>query len=334
MMRKMSSLLPKRAKREKLKSALAIMGPSGSGKTLGSLLMAYGMVQEMYPNLSDDEIWAKIGLVDSERRRSLVYANTEHQGVRIGEFWHIELTHPYTVDRYCEATKNLVDAGCEVVILDSISHAWEGDGGLLDLQQTMGGTFQAWRDVNPTYTKFIDLITGELYDVNIISTLRLKQKHEVTTSETGKLEVVKLGLKPVQRDSLEYELQIVFNVDMDNMASASKDNSSLFTGKRFPITPQVGADIAKWLDKGIDVRAEQRQRQQAILKKLEAYKEKYGEPVEAKIRGIEKHPSIERTIYEMPLEWLEKTLGVVELTISEIEKTKNKGEKENERNNK
>ena len=328
------SLVPKKAKREKLKSAIALMGPSGSGKTLGSLLMAYGMVQELHPEANNEEIWSKIGLVDSERKRALVYADTEHQGVRIGEYWHIPLTHPYTVDRYIEATTSLKEAGCEVVILDSISHAWEGDGGLLDLQQDYGGTFQAWRDVNPTYTKFIDLITGELHDINIISTLRLKQKHEVSTSETGKLEVVKLGLKPVQRDSLEYELQMVFTVDMDNMASVSKDNSSLFQGRKFKITPEDGANIMKWLDKGVDVKAEQKAKREQILTLLEKYRKQYGEPIEAKIRGIEEHPSIERTVDVMPLEWLEKTLGIVEMTIAEIKKkeqeAKNKkDEKEN-----
>src|SRR5574342_868215 len=131
--------MAKKAKRQQLIAAVEIAGPSGAGKTLGALLIAYGMLKEKYPELTNEQIWDKIGLVDTEHERSLVYEGMEKQGVRIGEFLFVPLEAPYTVSRYDKAVKLLKDSGAEVVIADSISHAWESEGGLLDLQQTKGG---------------------------------------------------------------------------------------------------------------------------------------------------------------------------------------------------
>lgn len=253
----MSTPTVRKAKREKLVAAVLIAGPSGAGKTLGALLVAYGMMKEKYPNLSDEEIWDKIGLIDTEHERSLVYEGMEKQNVKIGQFLFIPLDAPYTVSRYDSAVKALKDAGAEVVVIDSTSHAWENDGGLLDLQQSKGGNFQAWRDINPIYNQFIAIATGEKYRVHTLSTARLKQEYAMEQSETGKLQVKKLGLKTVQRDSLEYEFQIVFNVDMDHVARTSKDNSGLFEERPGVLTPDHGKKLIQWLDKGIDVKGKE-----------------------------------------------------------------------------
>src|SRR5574342_1173402 len=123
----------RKAKREKLVAAVEIAEPSGAGKTLGGLLIGYGMMKEKYPEAPEAELWDKIGLVDTEHERSLVYEGLEKNGVRIGEFQFLNLEAPYTVSRYDKAVKLMKDAGVEVVIIDLISHAWESDGGLLDL---------------------------------------------------------------------------------------------------------------------------------------------------------------------------------------------------------
>jgi len=125
-------LAVKRAKRQMLIGAIAVMGPSGSGKTLGSLLLALGMMREKYPDATDEEIWEKIGLVDTEHERSLVYEGMEYNGERIGQFWHYNLVAPYTIPRYEQAMDELKATGCEVIIIDSTSHDWEGEGGVLE----------------------------------------------------------------------------------------------------------------------------------------------------------------------------------------------------------
>jgi hypothetical protein len=207
---------PKRAKRQKLIAAVEIAGPSGAGKTLGALLVAYGMMKTKYPEIDEFDLWGKIGLIDTEHDRSLVYEGMTFQGVSIGQFWHQPLENDYSVSKYDSCVAALKKEGVEVVVIDSISHAWEGDNGLLDLQQAKGGSFGAWRDVNPIYNDFIKVVTGEKHKLHSISTVRQKQDYQVDRTDTGKLEIKKLGLKHVQRDSLEYEFQVVFNIDMNH----------------------------------------------------------------------------------------------------------------------
>lgn len=305
---------PKRAKRQKLIAAVEIAGPSGAGKTLGALLMAYGMMKEKYPEHPD--VWEKIGLIDTEHERSLVYEDMEHQGVRIGQFWHQPLENDFSVSKYDQCVKMLKAAGCEVIIIDSISHAWEGDNGLLDLQQSKGGNYQAWRDVNPQYNNFIKLVTGETHQVHTISTVRQKQDYQVETSETGKLKITKLGLKHVQRDSLEYEFQVVFNVDMDHKATVSKDNSGMFDGKQATISPEHGKRLIQWLDTGVDVKAEEEKERKNFIEMCEQLTH-YDERVANKLKeleGLAKQPLVD---FDRRLS--ERAFGLLSQLVAQIE---------------
>lgn len=256
----MTNIQVNRAKRQMLTLAMQVVGPSGSGKTLGSLIFAYGMMKEKYPDADDYDVWGKIGLVDTEHDRSLIYEGMEYNSVKIGQFLHVPLEAPYSIERYDAAVKALVEAGVEVCIIDSATHAWEGEGGVLDYQQKAGGRYQDWNNTNKeTYNPLVSLLVGEKYRVHMISTSRAKQEYTMQRNEhTEKMEVVKLGLKPVQRDTLEYEMQMVFRLDMDNHFEMSKDNSSLFKGKREVMSPEHGALVYQWLEKGVDIFAERR----------------------------------------------------------------------------
>lgn len=245
------------AEREKLFGAIMFQAPSGGGKTVGALILAYGMMKAKYPEMAEDELWKKIGLVDTEHNRALVNVNMLKGQVKIGRFLHVPLKAPFSVERMTFAVGLAKQAGCEVCIIDSSSHVWEGTGGIQDYQQQLGGRFQDWRTANKdVYEPFVKLITGELHDMHMICTSRTKQEHAMVVNELGKTEVKKLGMKPIQRDSLEYEFQIVFNVDMEQKASVSKDNSGLFIGMYETITPEHGKLIYEWLDEGKDIVAE------------------------------------------------------------------------------
>lgn len=251
------------ASREQLIGSIALMGPSGAGKTLSSLKIAKGMMDKKYGDtITEDEKWKKVGYVDTEHERSKIYANNSRHG--IGAFSHIDFKKPFSLDRYDDAVIALKKHGCEVIITDSLSHFWDGDGGILDLQQSYGGTFQAWRDTNPHYENFISLVTGERHGLDMINCIRSKQAYEVGTSDTGKLKVEKLGLKPVQRDSLEYEFHIVFSIDMNHTAITVKDNSEMFKGIPIQIDVEVGEKIYDWLKTGKDVHAEQLAKEQEL----------------------------------------------------------------------
>jgi acylphosphatase/archaellum biogenesis ATPase FlaH len=307
----------RKAKREKLIAAIQIAGPSGAGKTLGGLLMAYGMMKEAHPEISEAELWDKIGLIDTEHERSLVYEGMERQGVKVGEFLFVPLDAPYTVSRYDQSIKALKDAGAEVIVIDSITHAWDGDGGLQDLQQAKGGTFQAWRDVNPFYEQFIKLVTGEKHQIHTIATVRLKQSYEVDKSETGKLNITKIGLKQVQRDSLEYEFQIVFNTGMDHIAHTTKDNSGLFEGVPAKITPEHGKKLIQWLEKGIDVKGKEEEDRQNFIHFIREMEAAYNGPVSAKIEEIE--TKMKKPIEELPFNLVQLAYARVNEVISKVE---------------
>jgi hypothetical protein len=312
----------RKAKRQQLIAAVEIAGPSGGGKTLGALLMAYGMMKEKYPSLPEINLWDKIGLIDTEHERSLVYEGMEKQGVRIGEFLFVPLEAPYTISRYDASVKALKDAGAEVVVIDSISHAWDSEGGLLDLQQAKGGNFQAWRDVNPHYQAFISLITGEKYRVHTIATVRQKQEYAMEQSETGKLQVKKMGLKHVQRDSLEYEFQIVFNVNMEHVATTSKDNSGLFEEVPAKLSPDHGRKLIQWLDKGIDVKGKEEEDRLEFIRMIRETQSIYEapvgvvSPVDEKINEIEN--KMKKKIEDLPFNLVQLAYTRVNDLIKEL----------------
>ena len=114
-----------KAKREKSKPRICLTGASGGGKTLSALYLAYGMAGD----------WGKIAVIDSERGRALMYANRSDLGT--GEFLHCDLEPPYTVDRYVEAMREAEKIVGEdgIVIIDSGSHCWKGEGGVLDYKE-------------------------------------------------------------------------------------------------------------------------------------------------------------------------------------------------------
>lgn len=259
------------ARREKMKAAIAFIGGSGSGKTLGMLIMAYGMMKEAHSDLSEELIFQKIGVVDTEHKRSQIYAGTTIADIKIHPFYHIDLQQPYTQERYDEAIRTLKKAGCEVVVVDSLSHAWEGTGGFLDLQQEHGGNFQAWAKVKPHMQAFVRSLTEN--DVHVLASMRTKQDYQVETSDTGKINIKKIGLKPIQKDDLEYEFMIVWQLDQDHIARTTKDNSAMFEGSPSKITTEHGSKLYRWLEEGVDVRAEEEEQRVSLIQQIENMKD-------------------------------------------------------------
>ncbi|WP_375179875.1 AAA family ATPase [Enterococcus rotai] len=272
----------KKAKREKLKVPIMLTGASGSGKTVSALLIAKGIIEKMFPDLSDDEQWEKIGVIDTEHKRSLLYAEATVADVYIGEFLHLDFEPPYTVDNYIKAFNMMKDSGVEVVIVDSLTHAWSGEGGILEQVENLQrgnskNQMLAWNKVKPIEKQFLKLVTGN--SVYVIGTARSKQAYDMEKNDAGKNQIVKMGLKPDQKDSLEYEFAISMRIDQDHTAEATKDNSNMF-GQPFKINKGVGHKIFDWSDTGIDL---EKQRDELITKvtelasKSEEHEKKFNE---------------------------------------------------------
>jgi len=224
----------RKAERKKAKLRLGIAAPSGAGKTYSALLLAFGL-------------GGKVGLIDTEHGSGDLYAH-------LGDYDIISVEAPYTVAKYTEAIKAFEAAGYSTIIIDSLTHAWAGDGGLLDKQGKMAdrgtNSFAAWRTITPEHNNLVDSMLRS--PCHIIATMRAKQEYVLETNDKGKQQPKKVGMAPVQREGMEYEFTVMLDVDMNHIASASKDRTSLFDGRFFKITPGTGKELLAWLDNGTE----------------------------------------------------------------------------------
>ena len=230
-----------KAERKKAKLRLGLDGPSGSGKTHSALLVAAGLVS------------GNIFVIDTERDS----ATLEIGKPGIPEFLHAPLSPPFTPARYQKYIREAVNEGAELIIIDSLSHAWSGSGGVLDMHdkaaraQRGGNTWAAWREVTPEHNALVDAILNT--PCHIICTMRTKTAWEVIENDKGKKVPQKIGLKPEQREGMEYEFTSVLDLSLEgHIATSSKDRTSLFDGRHFVPTAETGKELLEWLNAGRD----------------------------------------------------------------------------------
>ncbi len=220
------------ARRRQVKIKMTLQGSSGSGKSMGALLLAYGLCKD----------WSKIAVIDTENHSISLYAH-------LGKFSVINITAPYYPEKFIEAIRICERAGKEVIIIDSISHEWDGAGGILEIHSNMtGNSFTAWGKLTPRHNAFVQSILQS--PAHIIGTIRSKQDY-VLTERNGKQVPEKVGLKSITRDGMDYEFTIVFDLDIKHNVNASKDRTGLFMDKpEFKITTAIGDRILKWCKQG------------------------------------------------------------------------------------
>ena len=241
----------RKAQRSNAKLRVGLAGPSGSGKTYSALLLAHGIAA-----------WEEIAIIDTENGSADLYSD-------LGAYNVLTLEKPFHPERYIEAIRAAEEAGMKVIIVDSMTHEWSGDGGALQLQEQLGGRFQDWAKVTPIHNRFVRTIIES--PVHMITTVRSKTDYAMST-EGGKSKVQKVGLKPEQREGLEYEMTLTFDLNINNMADVSKDRTGLFKGKApFVITEDTGKALLAWTESGVDYVTE--------IKKLLIIKGKTEEPI-------------------------------------------------------
>lgn len=223
----------RKAERKQAKARVLLAGPSGSGKTYGALLLAKGLDPK-----------GRIAIIDTENGSADLYADLCNYDV-------IPFHPPYGPERYVEAIRYCEDEGYDIIIIDSITHEWSGQGGCLELQSAMGGRFQDWAKITPRHQKFIDAILRS--PKHIIAAVRTKTNYEV--DEKSK-KVSKVGTSPVQREGLDYEMTVVFDLTHAHLACASKDRTRLFDGREETITTDTGKRLADWLNSGVEAPVE------------------------------------------------------------------------------
>lgn len=233
--------------RQKSKLRMGLVGTSGSGKTLGALYIAYGITAD----------WSRIALIDTEHERGRFYANRTDLEIPTGEFLYQSLTAPYSPEKYIAYVQEAAAAvGPDgVIIVDSFSHAWDNEGGVLDIKneiaktQKNGNSFSAWDEAGKVQNNLINAVLS--VNAHTIVTMRAKMAYAMETDERGKTHPVKIGLAPVQRENAEYEFDIVMNISRDHTAVTSKDTTFLDTFSGV-ITPEIGKQLHEWLDNGVE----------------------------------------------------------------------------------
>ncbi|HQM46876.1 MAG TPA: AAA family ATPase [Smithellaceae bacterium] len=222
-----------KSQRSKGKLRLAIAGPAGSGKTYSALQIAFG-------------IGGRIAMIDTERGSGELYSH-------LGNYDACTVTSPFEPAKYVAAILEAEKLGYDVIIIDSLTHAWAGQGGLLDLHGKIadrgGNSWAAWRKVTPQHNELVDAMIQS--SCHIIATMRSKMEY-AQSEDGGKKTVKKLGMAPIQREGLEYEFTVFLDIDLNHTAVSSKDRTSLFDGKYFIPTPETGKILINWLNNAPD----------------------------------------------------------------------------------
>lgn len=237
-----------RATKKKLKARIALDGPAGSGKTFTALRFAFALAGP----------GERVAVIDTEHRSASKYQGEQPDGVT-WDFDVCELEN-YEPSTLAEVVKEAGRHGYGVVVIDSLSHFWEGKGGALeqvDKKSAKGGnSFTAWKDVTPMHRNMVEAILA--CPAHIICTMRSKMEYvlEEQTNSQGKKVMApkKIGMAPIQRQGVEYEFDVVCDIDVDHTLTVSKTRCPAIDGQK---VVKPGAlfvqPLAEWLGQGVEV---------------------------------------------------------------------------------
>lgn len=220
------------------KARIALCGPSGSGKTYTALALACALADQ-------------VAVIDTERGSASKYVGING--------WQFDTVTP---DRFSplslvETLGVAAGVGYGVVVIDSFSHYWMGTDGMLEQVDRRSGSNKftsGWKEVGPEEKRMIDAILT--YPGHVIVTMRTKTEYVIQENERGKKEPKKVGTKPIQRDGVEYEFDVVGDLDQDNRLTVTK---SRLPSLSRAVIPSPGYELAQtireWLDDGVERRS-------------------------------------------------------------------------------
>jgi hypothetical protein len=223
-----------RASKEQAKARIALTGPTGSGKTYTALVAA-------------TDLGKQIAVIDTERGSASKYADEF-------TFDTVQLTS-FEPSALVDALAVAAHAEYDVLVVDSFSHFWSGAGGILEQVDNAakrsggGNSFAGWKEARPMERAMLDALLA--YPGHVIVTMRTKTEYVVDSDERGRKVPRKVGLKPEQRDGIEYEFDIVGDLDQENTLVISKSRAKSLSGLviRKP-DARFAEAVLEWLDAG------------------------------------------------------------------------------------
>jgi hypothetical protein len=229
-------ILFQKATKKRARARVGLVGPSGSGKTYTSLRTSKG-------------IGGRVAVIDTERGSASKYADEF-------DFDVIEL-ETFEPEAYIAAIQAAEKAGYDVLVIDSLSHAWAGKGGALEqvdnvARRNKGNSFTAWRDVTPRHQALVDAVLS--CKMHVIATLRAKTEYILEAGPKGTKIPKKIGMAPVFRDGIEYEFDVVGDLDYEHSLVVTKTRCKRFKDAIIrEAGEEFGADLAAWLNDGAAV---------------------------------------------------------------------------------
>ena len=224
-----------KATRHQSRLRMTIDGPAGSGKTYTALRFAH-------------TLGGRIAVIDTERGSASKYVGDAPDGVP-WDFDVMNLT-TFSPEKYTEAILLASKAQYNVLVIDSLSHAWEGVGGALEIKQRAGESWSAWRHVTPIHNRMVDAMLQS--PMHIITTMRSRMEYvQEVDQTTGRTVIRKVGMSPIQRPGFEYEFDIVADMDWAHILTVSKSRCSAVADR---ITERPGPEfmrpVIEWLESG------------------------------------------------------------------------------------
>lgn len=222
----------KKAERKGACVTISLAGESGSGKTYSALRIARGLVG---PN-------GKIGVIDTEQKRASLYADC------FGGFDVIDLEPPFSPERYAEAIDTFKKAGYNAVVIDSMSHEWESEGGILNMVEKSGRKdIGAWKEPKAKHRALMNKIVNS--GMHLVLCYRVK--YEMVEQVINGRKTMAKSTEPtiVQEPNSLYDITCEVILDQKKVKTITKCPEGIeFCFKpEHQLTEQDGADVIEWL---------------------------------------------------------------------------------------
>jgi hypothetical protein len=251
----MSVITIRKAKREGARLVIGLCGISGSGKTYTAIKLAYGLA-----NFNPE----KVGFIDTENRRGSLYSDILRDDPTTptnGEFWIGDLDAPFSPQRYIDAIKEFEKAGVEVLVIDSISHEWEGTGGCEEIAHAGNPKNPKWNDAKREHKRFMNALLQS--NMHVIVCIRAREKVKLVRDAQGKTQYEPQGILPVTEKNVLFEMTASLMMWNDGSAQdvlkCPSDLVRILGRGEGYITSADGKALRDWVDgaKQLDPKVEQ-----------------------------------------------------------------------------
>jgi hypothetical protein len=220
----------RKAERQGARLLIQLSGVSGSGKTCTGLQLAYGLAG----GNAD-----KIVMIDTENRRGSLYANSLPQPFNIIDFYA-----PFSPTRYIEAIGAACKAGAEVIVIDSVTHEWESEGGCEWIaNQTR---FPDWKRAKAEHKRFMTYMLQS--PAHIIACTRAREKVDFSDPKNPR----PLGIQPIQEKNFSFEATVSLMMHdqgkrQDVLKCPAELQQVLGRGQGY-VTAADGKALRQWVD--------------------------------------------------------------------------------------